>query len=94
MPLIGLTYNQLHQHCNTLAQEAFQLAVRDPNIKNVVIAASWNTYLTAGHGLKSRIEIGDTAYQDALLKLSQYIKSLAEQKTGLFDIEHPRWTSI
>lgn len=77
-PIPKVSHDKEHSHCENLTSEALELAISNPNIKNVVIAAQWNGYFNGLYGKNN------AGYDDALNNLSSYIKFLVANHKKVF----------
>jgi peptidoglycan/LPS O-acetylase OafA/YrhL len=76
LPIPLSPYGQDHKKCSNLMEDALSYSLENKNVKNVVIGAQWNGYLSGGFGLNGTFEFGTKDYMESLLRLSSYIKQL------------------
>ncbi len=78
-PIPSYPYNDQQKHCIGMVGKALQLATQYPLIRNVVIGAQWNGYL-------SKAKIGSDSYYALISQLGNYIKVMKAQGKRVFII--------
>ena len=84
LPVPGSPHDDAHKHCIGMTEAALHFAQRDPNVRNIVIGASWNGYLTTGNHLAVKIEPNNFEYRSTLSRLTAYLKQLIGLKKRVF----------
>ncbi|MNV06667.1 O-acetyltransferase OatA [compost metagenome] len=79
-----MLYDIEHKHCSVLMRDALRLAKEIPQVDTVVIGSLWNAYLKSNMFMAARFDVGSAEYDDAMNKLSGYIKELRSMNKRVY----------